>query len=110
MPKKKVNYIKKIPKNVTILGRKFSVRFMAPEKIGKLSGADNPEGAMNFKERRILISNKLGPEDAFVTYLHECHHCISYICGHSQVTNWDRFEMEAESFANGFFDVFKNLL
>lgn len=96
----------KIPKKITILGRSFDVQLVGEKWFdsNNLSGAC---GALNFSKRSIAIKNTLSKEDKLVTLLHECHHAIDYICGFSQAVSGERFEIEAESRANGFYDVFK---
>lgn len=100
----------KLPKKVNILGREFTVELKDGLEVGKIAGYNHSvSGAMNFHKKLILISNSLTKEDTIITFLHECHHAISYITGQSQVVNNDRFEIDAECFANGFYDVFKSL-
>jgi len=96
----------KIPKSVTILGRRFTVQKVG-EKWFQSKELGNACGALNFSSRSIMIKDTLSKEDSLITFLHECHHAMDFICGFSQVVSGDRFEIEAESRANGFYDVFK---
>ena len=83
---------------------------LSSEKVGEL--VDNPGavGGMNFLMKDIVISKELPSQDQLITFLHECHHAISYITGQSQVTASDRFEIDAECYGGGFSDVFMELL
>ena len=100
-----------IPSTVTILGRKFKVRFKDREELAKIYNKPGsaPDAMLTFSKRRILISNDMNEEDTVVGFLHECNHAIDYITGFSQTLDYDKFEISAETRANGFYDVFKCL-
>lgn len=99
----------RIPKTVTILGRKFSVRNNLTEKqMKKFMGDDSvPYGAMNYSMRLICILQHKNKDEQFVTYLHECMHVMQYVVGLNQVTDVKIAELWCESGANAMIDVFK---
>jgi len=96
----------KMPKAVTILGRKFKVVVVSPEKMKAMTGLDL-SGAMNFTKRLILIEDSHSKEDMIVTLHHEVAHVVQFITGLAQVTDPNMAEIWCESMANGFLDLHK---
>lgn len=99
----------KIPKSITILGRKFAVKNNLSEKqmIALIGDGSCPLGAFNYSKRTILIRAHQNREEQQVTFLHECLHAMQYIIGLNQVTNLEMAEIWCESGANAMLDVFK---
>lgn len=99
-----------IPKSVTILGRKFSVKILTRDQINKkMNRTDGPEGGIHYLKREIVLAKDLPKEEMIVTFLHECNHAIDCITGFSQTLSCNEFEIMAETRATGFYDVFKAL-
>lgn len=96
----------KIPKTVTILGRKFTVKVISKEVIEKEIGT-GVMGGMNYTKKSILISNNMSKEDMYITYLHEVCHVGMYVTGLNQVIPSEMQEILCETLANTFFDVNK---
>jgi len=101
----------RIPKTVTILGKRFTVKNnLTEEQMRKEIGdGQAPLGAMNFSRKLILIQAHECKEEQIITFLHECNHAMQYIVGLSQVTNRELAEIWCESSANAMLDVFKAL-
>jgi hypothetical protein len=99
----------KIPKSVTILGRKFKVHNnLTPEQMKKYV-PECPLGAMNYSEKLIAIQAHKCKEEQFVTYFHECCHAAQYISGLNMTINHEMAEVWCEATANMMIDVFKSL-
>lgn len=96
----------KIPKSVTILGRKFTVKVVTKEYIEKEIGLGTM-GGMNYTKKLILISNNMSKEDMYITYLHEICHVGMYVVGLNQVIASEIQELLCETLANTFFDSVK---
>jgi orotidine-5'-phosphate decarboxylase len=99
----------KLPKSVTILGRKFKVEVADRDKISKITGTNRPDGALSYMKKIIMVAEDLDEDETLVTFLHECNHAIDYISGFSQILTSNEFELLAETRGNGFADVFKAL-
>lgn len=104
----------RIPKSVTILGRKFVVMSKLTDaqmrlEMGLLPDQSTPMGAMNYSKRKILVRDHENKEEEIVTYVHECLHAMQYIVGLSQVTDCSMAEIWCESGANAMVDVFRGL-
>lgn len=93
----------KIPKSVTILGRKFTVKVVSKEYIEKEIGP-GVMGGMNYTKKSILVSNNMSREDMYITYLHEICHVGMYVAGLNQVIPSDIQELLCETLANTFYD------
>lgn len=93
----------KIPKSVTILGRKFTVKVVSKEYIEKEIGPGVMAG-MNYTKKSILVSNNMSREDMYITYLHEICHVGMYVAGLNQVIPSDIQELLCETLANTFYD------
>lgn len=98
---------KKLPKTVTLLGRKFTVMsgLTAEQITGLMPDKSSPLGAMCYSKRLILIQTHEDPEEELVTFFHECGHAIQYIVGLALVTHPEMAEVWCESMANGFYDA-----
>lgn len=101
----------KIPKQVTILGRKFAVlNDLSPEQMRRLSGDDTvPMGMMKYSDKQILILKHHCKNEQVITFLHEVNHIMRFTVGLNQITNKDLAEIWCESSANAMFDVIKSM-
>jgi len=101
----------RIPKSVTILGRKFVVKNnLSPEQMKKLMGDGScPLGAMNYSLMTIAIQTHKNKNEQMITFLHECFHAFQYVSGLSLVTSSDLAEVWCETGANAMMDVFKQI-
>lgn len=99
----------KIPKSITILGRKFAVRNNLTEKqmIAFMGDGTCPLGAFNYSKRVIAVRHHQNKEEQHITFYHECLHAMQYVVGLNQVTNLDIAEIWCESGANAIYDMFK---
>lgn len=93
----------KIPKSITILGRKFKVISNIPSSKMKIYGE------CNFTDRIIRIRESSSQEEAYITFLHECVHVVHFITGINQTLDSNQKEIICESTANMIIDIIKSL-
>jgi hypothetical protein len=100
--------MKKLPKSVSILGRKFKLKLDSQENIIKVAGAQC-EGCVDFNTNTIHVWKDLSPADQMLTIFHETQHISHLVSGLSQVTSPEVQEIICESTAQAFFDLIKSL-
>lgn len=84
----------KIPKLVNILGHKYKVIMLHPDKLrGRLGECEHPS-------RIIRIANNLGKELAWTVFLHELKHAQQFECGLTQIMDHQAQEMDCDLFSN----------
>lgn len=98
----------RIPKTVTILGRKFVVKLTDANKLKEATGV-NSVGGCNYSMKQILILKDMSKEDQVLTLFHEVAHVIQITAGLNQVTSPDMIEVWCETMANGFMDLVKSV-
>lgn len=91
----------KIPRSVTILGRKFRVRLVNGIKYGEEYAA----GLCDFNKKLILLDKNQSEEDLLVTLAHESYHVALQVVGLEQCMNNSEVETHCQVFANTFFDL-----
>lgn len=97
-----------LPKSITILGQEFSIELKPQKEIEKEIGAGT-FGAVNYSDRRILISNDVNEIDFQIIAFHEFLHALQFVSGVSQTIGPDLQEVISESFANGIIEILKQL-
>jgi hypothetical protein len=100
--------MRKLPKSVSILGRKFKLKLDSQENIIKVTGAQC-EGCVDFNTNTIHIWKDLSQADQMLTLFHETQHICHLVSGVSQVTSGELQEIICESTAQAFFDLIKSL-
>lgn len=96
----------KIPKSITVLGRKITIHLVDSEKLRELTGM-GAVGACDYSGKKIYILKDMSREDQILTLFHETAHAIQSVVGLNQITTPDLIEIWCESMANGFMDLAK---
>lgn len=96
-------------KGLPILGREYTVEFLSEKEMDSFSEEFDrgAVAAINYHEKRIVITAGLNFEETLVCLLHEAHHAIQHTVGIDQVLPPAFWEILAESTANGIVDVLK---
>ena len=95
----------KIPKHVTILGRKFKVKLVN----GIQYGDDRAAGLCDFTKKMILLDKHQSDEELFITLSHEIYHIALQVSGLEQCMNNSEVETHCQIFANTVHDLIKSI-
>lgn len=99
---------KKYPKHLTILGRKYKLKFVDQPTMQKTT--DEPSfAAVDFENKIILVLESLSDEDKMLSILHELGHITHVTVGANQVLSFEMQEILCESGANAILDLVKSL-
>lgn len=91
----------KIPRSVTILGRKYKVKLVNGIKFGEKFAA----GLVDFDQKIILLDKNQSEEELLVTIAHESYHIALNTVGFDQCMTEAEVESHCQVFANTFFDL-----
>lgn len=94
----------KIPKSITILGRKIKISKVSPEILRQLSGIE-ASGLFDGDDLVIYLNRELSEREMLITLNHEFGHSLLNTVGISQVISPELAEIICDSFANGIFDL-----
>ena len=91
-------------KSISVLGRKYRVKYTCPEKMKKDIGF-NVFGFCNLENDTIYIDKNLKENKLTTTLYHEIVHCIFHRIGADQVLSHELQEMLCESIGSSFFEM-----
>ena len=87
----------KIPKSVNILGHEYKVARVDPVKMTTKAVQ---AGECEWPTRKILISNELAGELAYIVFLHEVWHGVQFESGDTQILHDQVIEKHCDRFAS----------
>jgi Zn-dependent peptidase ImmA (M78 family) len=99
---------KRIPKTLTILGRKYKLRFVSEKKMIELIEAP-AWAAVDFTNKQILIQETLSEEEMMISLIHEIGHIAHVTSGLNQIIPQDICEIICETSANAFLDLIRSI-
>jgi Zn-dependent peptidase ImmA (M78 family) len=100
--------MKKIPKSVTIFGRKYKLKIVSQQKIIQIAGS-LCEACVEFDSKSIFVVKDLPDDEKLIAILHEIQHISHHTCGISQVISPEMQEILCESTAQAFYDLLRSL-
>jgi len=100
--------MKKLPKNIIILGRKYNLKLVSGEYITKIAGV-LCEACVEFNSKTIFVVKDLPDDEKMIAIFHEVQHISHLVCGISQVVSPDMQEILCESSAQAFYDLLRSL-
>lgn len=98
----------KVPKTITILGRKYQIHFVSQAKITNIAGV-LCEACVELNNKKIYIVEDLPEDEKLIALFHEIQHISHLICGVSQVVTPEMQEILCESTAQAFYDLIRSL-
>ena len=98
----------KIPKTVTILGRKFALKQASQEVIDEYAGSP-VEACVDIENSIILVRKDISDNDKILAIFHEAHHIAHYISGVSQVVSPEIQEIICEISSQAIADLLRSL-
>jgi flagellar biosynthesis/type III secretory pathway ATPase len=103
----KKNQSPKMPKHISILGRKFSLKFTSEARLIEMTGK-RAFACVCFETKTISIMETLSPEDQMISIIHEVTHIGHVISGLNQVISNKLQEVLCETNANSIVDLVKS--
>ena len=102
--------MKKLPKSVTIFGRKIPVKNISSKNILKLYPDFNqaPQGLWDSGNRVIIINSDFPIADQKYTLYHEISHCVNTFVGLDLILDPSLQEIIVQSFATAIEDILKD--
>jgi len=100
--------MKKLPKSVTILGRKYKLKLISGEQITEIAGV-LCEACVELNTKQIFIVKDLPDDEKIIALFHEIQHISHLVCGVSQVVSPEMQEILCESTAQAFYDLLRSL-
>ena len=100
--------MKKMPRTLTILGRKYKLRFVSEKKMQEIINVP-AWAAVDFDNKQILVQETLSPEEAMLSIIHEVGHIAQSVSGINQVIPLELQEILCETNANAFADLITSL-
>jgi hypothetical protein len=100
--------MKRLPKSVTILGRKYKLKIVTDKQITAVAGV-LCEACVDFNTKTIYVWKDLPQDEQMVAIFHEIQHISHMVCGLSQVISAEMQEILCESSAQGFYDLLRSL-
>ena len=100
--------MKKIPKFVIILGRKYILKMVSDQEITKIAGV-LCEACVELRTKQIFIVKDLPDDEKLIALFHEIQHISHLVSGISQVVSPELQEILCESTAQAFYDLLRSL-
>lgn len=99
--------MKKLPKSVTVFGRKIPVHTLSSEEIKRLypDFTNAPQGLWDAGSREIIINSDFHLKDQRYTLLHEISHAVNTFNGIDLIIHPDIIEILVQSNATLLEDV-----
>ncbi len=100
--------MKKLPKSITILGRKYQLRIVNEKKMLSITN-EYAFGCVDFNNNTISILEGQTGEQQLGVLIHEVGHICHMIVGTEQIISNELKEILCESMANCMIDLVKSL-